>query len=62
MKKTAADILGVEDSKMIKFRDEKIYVNEKLADLKWKDFITEANDRRVNLSSHAYYATPEFIL
>ena len=59
LKKTAADILGVEDSKMIEFRDEKIYVNGELSEWSWKNFITEANARRVNLSSYAYYATPE---
>jgi xanthine dehydrogenase large subunit len=57
--KTAADILGIENSGSIKFKDEKIYVNGKPSDLNWKNFIIEANTRRVNLSSYAYYATPE---
>jgi xanthine dehydrogenase large subunit len=59
LKKTAADILIVEDSKTIEFRDEKIYVNGELSEWSWKKFIFEANAKRVNLSSYAYYATPE---
>jgi xanthine dehydrogenase large subunit len=59
LKKSAADILEEENENNISFIDEMVCVNGKPISLKWKDFISETNLRRVNLSSYAYYATPE---
>jgi xanthine dehydrogenase large subunit len=59
LQKIAADILGIEDLNKIKFIDENIYVSGEKSNLKWKELILEANLRRVNLSSYAYYSTPE---
>ena len=59
LKKSAADILKAENENSISFEDEMVCVDGKQTSLKWKDFIFQANFKRVNLSSYAYYATPE---
>ncbi len=59
LNKTAADYLGVADPHDILFKNGLIYYKNKKTDLTWTKLIGIAYRSRVNLSSHAYYATPD---
>ncbi len=51
-------ILNSNTKDVYEIRNEAIYQNGILTDLSWKDFIMSAYRDRVNLSAHAFYATP----
>ncbi len=53
-----ATILDVEDSNRITFKDDSIYLDDKSTGLLWDDLILKAYLKRINLSSHAHYITP----
>lgn len=57
--KVAAEELKVSDQSKIKIFKEHVFVDEKKSDLVWNDLIKLAYFKRISLSSHAYYATPE---
>ncbi len=59
LKKSAAEELNVEYTDSIDIVDESVLVNGDLSGLKWEELISKAYMKRVNLSSHAYYATPD---
>ncbi|MEN8194113.1 MAG: molybdopterin cofactor-binding domain-containing protein, partial [Bacteroidota bacterium] len=58
LKGVAANKLN-NNPKKISIRDEKVYINEKGSDLSWDEVVQLAYKSRINLSSHAYYATPD---
>ena len=57
--KVAADELKIPDQSKIKILNEHVFVDEEKSDLVWNDLIKLAYFKRISLSSHAYYATPE---
>jgi len=59
LKKHASEKLEVFGVKNIEIRNEVIYYNNKASKLKWADLINSAYINRINLSSQAYYATPD---
>ncbi|MCW3115310.1 MAG: xanthine dehydrogenase, partial [Segetibacter sp.] len=58
LKKVAAEELGV-DENSIEIRDEYVFVNNSKTDLDWKKLVNTAHLKRVGISEHANYATPE---
>ncbi len=58
LKKSAAEILKLKSSKEIEIKKEVIYNKGNRTALKWNDLIKQSNLKRVNLSSHTFYATP----
>ena len=59
IKAAAAEILNASSSSHIDIKDEIIYHDGNKTNLHWNELIKSANLKRVNLSSHAFYATPE---
>ncbi len=59
LKSTAAQKLNIIDSEKISIENERIYYEGKETDLYWNELIKTAYLSRTNLSSHAYYATPD---
>ncbi|HRH58403.1 MAG TPA: molybdopterin-dependent oxidoreductase, partial [Chitinophagales bacterium] len=58
LRQVAADELKT-DISTIEIKDERVLVNGKDANLSWKQVVLAAFLKRVNLSEHAHYATPE---
>jgi xanthine dehydrogenase large subunit len=58
LKKVAAAELGV-DAEMLTIKDEQLLVNGEPSALDWKKLVMLAFTKRVSLSEHAHYATPE---
>lgn len=58
LKQSAAEILKT-DTAAIEIKDEVIYTNAKPAALSWNELITASYLKRVNLSEHGHYATPD---
>ncbi|GEO07983.1 xanthine dehydrogenase molybdopterin binding subunit [Segetibacter aerophilus] len=58
LKKVAAEELGV-DENLIELKDEYVFVNNVQSDLDWKKLVNTAHLKRVGISEHANYATPE---
>jgi xanthine dehydrogenase large subunit len=58
LKQVAADELKT-DVSSIEIKDEKVLVNGVDANKSWKEIVLAAFLKRVNLSEHAHYATPE---
>ncbi len=59
LKAVAVDILEASSSRHIEIIDEVVYLDGKQTGLEWEELIRAANLSRVNLSSQAFYATPE---
>ena len=59
LKKSAAEILNLKSEKNIEIKNEIVYNNKKKTKLNWNDLVKQTNLKRVNLSSHSFYATPE---
>jgi xanthine dehydrogenase large subunit len=59
LQESAAEELNVADDKSLKIVNEAVLVNGKETDLKWEQLILKTYMKRINLSSHAYYSTPE---
>ncbi|VAX15154.1 Xanthine dehydrogenase, molybdenum binding subunit [hydrothermal vent metagenome] len=59
LKIIAAQKLNAKDSEKISIENEQVYLDGRETDLGWDDLIQEAYFSRTNLSSHAYYATPD---
>jgi len=57
--KSAAEELKVPDVKDVEIRDEAIYNKGKKSDLTWSELIRLTYQKRISLSSHAHYATPD---
>ncbi len=55
----AAQHLKVADAKSIAVRDEAIWVGDRKAELSWEKLVAAAQWARVDLSEHAFYATPD---
>ena len=58
LKALAAKKLGVSDVEKIAISEEKIVYNGAETDLTWEHLAKAANLSRINLSAHAFYATP----
>jgi xanthine dehydrogenase large subunit len=58
LKTLAAEILNTASSSLIEIKDEIVYQDGNKTDLHWIELIKTAHLKRVNLSSHAFYATP----
>lgn len=58
LKKVVADELNAEVSE-VSFRDEYVLVNKQQTDLTWKKLVMTAFLKRVSLSEHAHYSTPD---
>lgn len=58
LKNVAAEELKA-DVSSIEIRNEKVFVNDVDVHFSWKQLVTAAFLKRVNLSEHAHYATPE---
>jgi len=52
-------LLDVDDKSVIEIKNEKIYLNNKITSLEWKELISSCYLNRISLSSQAYYATPD---
>jgi xanthine dehydrogenase large subunit len=59
LQESAAEELNVADNQSLKIVNEAVLVNGKETDLKWEQLILKTYMKRINLSSHAYYSTPE---
>ena len=59
LKVAAAEILNVSSSSNIEIKDEIVYKDGNKTNLLWNKLIKTAHLKRVNLSSHAFYATPD---
>ena len=59
LKKSAAKILNLKSEKNIEIKNEIVYNNKKKTKLNWNDLVKQTNLKRVNLSSHSFYATPK---
>ncbi|MBN1302268.1 MAG: molybdopterin-dependent oxidoreductase [Melioribacteraceae bacterium] len=59
LKKSAAEELVTEDKSEIEFADEFVFVNGKKTELTWTKLVQKSYMKRINLSSHSFYATPE---
>ncbi len=59
LKKHAAKILSIENAESIEIIDEKVYVNGEPTEITWEKLVNSAYFERVNLSAHAFYATPD---
>jgi xanthine dehydrogenase large subunit len=55
----AAEILDIKDKNELSIKNDFIYHQENKTDLQWNELITKAYQKRVSLSSQAYYATPD---
>ncbi|MDQ6813214.1 MAG: molybdopterin-dependent oxidoreductase, partial [Bacteroidota bacterium] len=58
LKKVAAEELGVENA-TIELKDEEVFAGNAKTGLDWKRLVNIAHLKRVGLSEHANYATPE---
>ena len=58
LKNEAAEILNASSASHIHIKDEFVYQDNIKTDLTWNELIKTSNLKRVNLSSHAFYATP----
>jgi len=58
LKQTAAEILKKNNLDAIEIKNEMVYNDSIITDLSWTELIKTANLKRVNLSSHWFYATP----
>ncbi len=58
LKNVAAEELKT-DASVIEIKDEKVFANGKVSELDWKKLVMAAFLKRVALSEHAHYATPE---
>ena len=56
--KAATEILKVDTTADIEIMNELVYKNGKETGLKWDELVKQANLKRINLSSHSFYATP----
>jgi xanthine dehydrogenase large subunit len=59
LKQTAAEILKENNSNGIEIKNEIVYNDNIISDLSWTELVKTANLKRVNLSSHSFYATPD---
>ncbi len=59
LRRFAAQHLGQADPEAISIREEGVYVGETRADLTWEKLVAAAQWARVDLSEHAFYATPD---
>ena len=59
LKKHAASMLGEEDSAKVEIKNETVLHNGASTKIKWEELVSSAYLNRVNLSAHAYYATPD---
>ena len=59
LKAVAAQKLNVNDAEKISIKDEQVYLNDEATNLHWDELIQTSYLSRTNLSSHAYYATPD---
>ena len=55
----AAEILDIKDKNELFIRDDFIYHQGNRTKLQWNELITKAYQKRISLSSQAYYATPD---
>ncbi len=58
LKQVAADELAV-DISLVTFKDEFVYANGEQTQLTWDKLVNNAYWKRVNLSEHAHYITPD---
>jgi xanthine dehydrogenase large subunit len=58
LKKLAADEFGVA-IEVVGLKDEFVTINDEKTDLDWKLLVTKAFMKRISLSEHSHYATPE---
>ncbi|NOX65043.1 MAG: molybdopterin-dependent oxidoreductase [Chlorobi bacterium] len=59
LKIIAAQELNAKDSEKLSIENEQVYLEGQETDLGWDELIQAAYLSRTNLSSHAYYATPD---
>ena len=59
LKKVAAATLGLPSEASLEIRDGFVYNGDLQTDLDWKSLVNIAHLKRVNLSEHAHYATPD---
>lgn len=53
----AGELLGA-SPEVIRFENGMIFKNDEKTELSWKDLIVKANEARIDLSAHGFYATP----
>jgi xanthine dehydrogenase large subunit len=59
IKKTAADLLKHPNSDDIEIKDEIFYLKGKATRFTWEKVVNDAYWKRINLSAHGFYATPD---
>lgn len=58
LKKVAAQSLNHAHAEDIEIKDETVYLHGKKTEITWEKLVNDAYWKRVDLSAHAYYATP----
>jgi xanthine dehydrogenase large subunit len=58
LQQAAAELLSC-DVSVVSIRNEKIWVDEQPSALTWKDLVAAAYIKRISLSEHGHYATPD---
>lgn len=53
----AGELLGA-SPEVVRFENGMIFKNDEKTELSWKDLIVKANEARIDLSAHGFYATP----
>ena len=59
LKKLAAELLHHENADDIEIKEDMVHLTGWKTALSWEALVTEAFNRRIDLSSHGYYATPD---
>jgi xanthine dehydrogenase large subunit len=58
LKQVAAALLNHTSPEDIEIREEQVYLSGKKAGITWEKLVTEAYQKRINLSAQGFYATP----
>jgi len=58
LKQTALELLNIHDQRSIEIIDEVVCIDKTPTKLSWNELIKSANLKRVDLSEHSFYATP----
>jgi len=59
LKRLAAELLHHENADDIEIKEDMVHLTGWKTALSWEALVTEAFNRRIDLSSHGYYATPD---
>ncbi|MEO6696124.1 MAG: molybdopterin cofactor-binding domain-containing protein, partial [Ignavibacteria bacterium] len=58
LKNSALEELGKDDHKKLEIKNEFVYYNGEKTEISWDDLIQKSYNKRISLSAHAHFATP----